>query len=58
MSWNRSQMNGSSRVLRKDEENVIFYYKPEPIIALNDKAEAEYLIKEVSYGFRKRRRNK
>ena len=51
-------MNGSSRVLRKDEENVIFYSKPEAIIVLNDKAEAEYLIKEVSYGFRNRRRNK
>ena len=51
-------MNGSSRVLRKDEENVIFYSKPEAIIVLNDKAEAEYLIKEVSYGLRNRRRNK
>ena len=47
MSWNRSQMNGSSRVLRKDEENVIFYSKPEAIFVLNDKAEAEYLIKKV-----------
>ena len=58
MSWNRSQMNGSSRVLRKDEENVIFYSKPKAIFVLNDKAEAEYLIKEVSYGLRNRRRNK